>query len=108
MHRHAPSAHVRELPRPRRRFGHLQPALASAVVALVALLSGCGDPAKPCCDCIVENECWADDSCPDEPYASCLWTKGDGELPAYASSAADVCFATLTECVETQCESLCE
>jgi len=74
----------------------------------VLMSTGCTGGAAACCDCLVENDCWDSEICPDDPYGSCEYVRGDGDLPSYADDDDEVCYATGVECEETQCASECE
>ena len=71
-------------------------------------LTACEDPAGACCDCLIEASCWNHQSCPDDPMGSCLYIRGDGDVPAYAGGDEwQVCYATGVDCEAANCNSEC-
>ena len=83
--------------------------LARLVVGLsLVCLVGCPDPAATCCSCIIDNGCWDHSICEEEAQASCEYILGLGELPGYAESESDICFATSRECEKRSCTMECE
>jgi len=74
----------------------------------VLMTLGCGKSGSSCCQCLIDNDCWDSQSCPDDPMGSCEYVRGDGDVPSYADESLDVCYASDSACEEDNCSDKCE
>jgi len=83
-------------------------ALWAILLSTSVWLFACEDPAGACCDCLIEAACWDHQICPDDPMGSCLYIRGDGDVPGYAGGDEwQVCYATGVDCEAVNCSSEC-
>jgi hypothetical protein len=72
------------------------------------VVTSCKSQGDVCCDCVLANDCWDHETCPEDPSASCRWVLADGSLPDYVDGDEDqVCFA-FRECYAQRCETECD
>ncbi len=77
--------------------------------SLVLLASACGKSGSACCQCLIDNDCWDSETCPEDPMGSCEYIRGDGDVPSYADGDEwDVCYASLNECENDNCSDDCD
>ena len=78
------------------------------LLSLVLMTAGFGKSGSACCQCLIDKECWGNDSCPEDPMGSCEYIRGGGDVPSYAADEWEVCYATGSECEKDSCSDKCE
>lgn len=74
------------------------------LLVLVVVLVGCESEGEAYCACVIQNNCWSDDSCLEDPLGSCQWVKANGDIPAYAEGdESKVCYGVNLDCSLPAC-----